>query len=214
MTLGPRLAALLRCTSGSSAAEFAMVLPLFIFFLLGSVDVGRLMWTWNRAEKATQMGVRFAAVTDIVPSGLATLDFVGLGDGSGGVLTQGDPIPVGAFGGADCSAAGSTVSCTAIAPTTTAQLGTANTAAFNRIVARMAAFLPGTAAANVQVSYTSSGLGFAGDPNGADVAPLITVSLRGLTFQPILLALFGGTITLPPFKAALTIEDGSGTTSN
>ena len=44
-----------------------MVLPLLLLFIFGIIDVGRLMWTWNRAEKATQMGARFAVVTDMVP---------------------------------------------------------------------------------------------------------------------------------------------------
>ena len=45
---------------GATAAEFAMVLPIVILFLLGTIDVGRLMWTWNKAEKATQFGARYA----------------------------------------------------------------------------------------------------------------------------------------------------------
>lgn len=64
-----------------------MVLPLLLILLLGVIDVGRLMWTWNRAEKATQMGVRYAVATDMVPNGLAAYSFVV----SGG-LTQGDAI--------------------------------------------------------------------------------------------------------------------------
>jgi Flp pilus assembly protein TadG len=83
---------------GSSAAEFALVLPLLIIFLLGIIDVGRLMWTWNHAEKATQMGVRYAIVTDPVPSGLAAFSFVGTGS-----LTQGDVIPTSAYGTMECT---------------------------------------------------------------------------------------------------------------
>src|SRR3546814_1343600 len=60
-------ASLARNTRASSAAEFALVLPLLLIFLLGIIDVGRLMWTWNRAEKATQMGVRYAIAADMVP---------------------------------------------------------------------------------------------------------------------------------------------------
>src|SRR3546814_6468170 len=69
------LTRLARSSSGATAAEFAMVLPLILIFLLGIIDVGRLMWTWNRAEKATQMGVRFAVVADMVPGNLAAYDF-------------------------------------------------------------------------------------------------------------------------------------------
>jgi hypothetical protein len=78
----------------------------------------------------------------------------------------------------------------------------------------MDAIMPELVPANIQVFYKPSGLGFAGDPNGSDVAPLVTVQLTGVTFQPILLQLFGGTITLPNFSASLTLEDGAGTVSN
>lgn len=188
---------LLRRTEGSTVAEFALVLPILLLFLLGMIDVGRLMWTWNQAEKATQMGVRFAVVTDFVPSTLATRDFA-LNNGVPG----GDPVPTSAFSSTLCQSG----SCDG---------GWGyNAAAFTNIVARMRAIMPQITAANVTVTYENVGLGFAGDPNGSDVAPLVTVRLRNLTFQPGIAALFGGSVTLPSFKAALTMEDGAGTSSN
>jgi hypothetical protein len=60
--------------------------------------------------------------------------------------------------------------------------------------------------ANVKITYQNVGLGYSGDPTGPDVAPLTTVELTGLTFDP--LVLFGGTLNLPPIKASLTLEDG------
>ena len=74
--------------------------------------------------------------------------------------------------------------------------------------------MPELNSANIQVLYKPSGLGFAGDPNGSDIAPLVTVQLTGVTFQPFLLQLFGGTINLPDFGASLTLEDAAGTVSN
>jgi len=208
-----RLAPLLVDRRASSAAEFAMVLPLLLILLLGVIDVGRLMWTWNRAEKATQMGVRYAVATDMVPNGLAAYSFVV----SGG-LTQGDAIPQSAFGGASCLVNAGAVSCSCKSGGTCPSPLVSNSAnaltAFNNIVNRMQLFMPEIASGNVTVDYDYSGLGYAGDPNGSDVSPLVRVSLKQLTFRPLLFRFFAGTITLPSFSAALTMEDGQGTTSN
>lgn len=78
----------------------------------------------------------------------------------------------------------------------------------------MQAFLPELTANDVTVEYGYSGLGYAGDPNGPDVAPLVTVRIVNMSFQPITLILFNAAITLPSFSAALTLEDGQGNVSN
>lgn len=201
----------LRDEQGGPAAEFAMVLPILLIFLLGMMDVGRLMWDWNRAEKATQMGVRYAVATDIVPSALESYSFAI----SGSVL-QGDPVPETAFPGIVCEAPGGTPACSCVTGGTcdSAYLSTVNATAFNNIVDRINLFKPDVAAENVVVEYGYSGLGFAGDPNGPDVAPLVTIRLQNLDFQPLLTQIFGTTITLPDFSAALTLEDGEGTYAN
>lgn len=199
-----------RSDAGGPAAEFALVLPLLVIFLFGIIDVGRLMWTWNRAEKATQMGVRYAVVADVVPAGLANYSFSETGG-----LIQGAIVPESSFGGATCSSASAgVVTCACKTGATCPPLGTPNVAAFQNIVRRMDLFLPELNDQRVVVDYGYSGLGYAGDPFGVDVAPLVTVSIRNMTFTPILLQLFGGTITLPDFRASLTMEDGVGTTSN
>jgi len=196
---------LLSDQTASTAAEFAMVLPLLLLLMIGLVEAGRFMWTCNRAEKATQMGVRYAVATDIVPAGLVGYSFAV----SGGI-PQGDPIPQSSFGGASCESNSGTVTCTCTG--TCPDLGTANSTAFNDIVARMRLFMPELTADNVKVDYTYSGLGYAGDPNGIDVAPLVKVSLRNVLFHARLLA--GLNITLPAFSAALTLEDGQGSVAN
>jgi hypothetical protein len=63
------------------------------------------------------------------------------------------------------------------------------------------------------VKYSGSGLGFAGDPNGSDISPLITVSLTGMNFNPVT-GLRIGTLPMPSFSTTLTSEDLSGTQSN
>jgi hypothetical protein len=192
------------------------MLPLLLIFLLGILDVGRLLWTWNEAEKATQMGVRYAVATEMVPNGLAAYSFV-----TSGGLSQGDPIPESSFGGASCLINAGAVSCScktgATCPGTLVTNSATALTAFNNIVGRMQRFMPQITSSSVQVDYDYSGLGYAGDPNGSDVSPLVRVSIRPntLTFRPILFSLFKtATISLPSFSAALTMEDGQGTVSN
>ncbi|AMK22815.1 MULTISPECIES: TadE/TadG family type IV pilus assembly protein [unclassified Sphingobium] len=198
---------LIRDSRASSAAEFALVLPLLLIFLLGIFDVGRLMWTWNRAEKATQMGVRYAVATDPVATGIATYSFA-TGASS---IAQGASIGTSYFSSMTCTS----TTCGSCSGSACNSLITPyNSTAFTNIVNRMRAFLPELGATNVEVQYSNSGIGYSGDPNGPDIAPLVTVRVKGMAFQPILLMLFKTSITLPSFSAALTMEDGQGTASN
>lgn len=202
------LARFARSTGAGPAAEFALVLPLIIIFLLGIIDVGRFAWEVNRAEKATQTGARWAAATDMIASGLVNYSF------ATGVeaVPAGSPVDDTDFPGISCLSNGTTATCTCLAtcnfPTT------ADNTAFTNLVDRMAEIKPDIGAANVIVEYRNSGLGFAGDPNGPDVAPIISVQLRDLDFVPLTLLLFSGTIDLPDFSYSLTMEDGAGTWSN
>lgn len=200
-----------RSTGAGPAAEFALILPLILIFLLGIIDVGRFAWELNRAEKATQTGARWAAATNVIASGLAGYSFATGVD----QIPAGTAVPASAFPGISCSSNGTSATCTCLGtcnfPTTVDQGGQD---AFNNLVDRMADIKPDIGAANVIVDYRNSGLGFAGDPNGPDVAPIISVRLRDLDFVPLTLMLFRGTIDLPDFSYSLTMEDGAGSWSN
>ena len=51
------------------------MLPVFLLTFFGMIDAGRFFWSVNQAEKATQVGARWAAVTDMVPSALSSYSF-------------------------------------------------------------------------------------------------------------------------------------------
>lgn len=53
-----------RPSRGVGAVEFAIVAGIFFTLLLGVVEMGRLMWTWNAAAEATRLGARVAVVCD------------------------------------------------------------------------------------------------------------------------------------------------------
>ena len=195
--------------SGAGAAEFALVLPLLLVFLLGILDGGRYLWEVNKAEKATQAGARVAIVTDVLDGGLSGQSYVGQTIG-GVTLTQGDIIPAAALGELRCTNGG----CSCISGTCPTVVAPGDyTTRFDRIVQRMEYMKPGIGASNVTVTYRGAGLGFAGDPNGMEIAPLVTVELAGVQFRP--LVLFNAVaFSLPPFRTTLTAEDSSGSQSN
>jgi hypothetical protein len=47
---------------GATTIEFALVLLVFLMFLLGVTDVGRMLFAWNAANEATRLGARYAVV--------------------------------------------------------------------------------------------------------------------------------------------------------
>jgi Flp pilus assembly pilin Flp len=202
------LQAFWRDQRAASAAEFALVVPVLLIFLLGTIDVGRFIWNVNEAEKATQIGTRWAVATDMIPSGLYTYSFA-----TSGGIPQGTLVPQASFPGVECKAPSGTPSCTCKQGGQCGFGTTANPAAFNSLVSRMNEIYGGIGPANVQVDYDWSGLGYAGDPNGSDVDPLVTVRVTNLNFRPIFL---GSTFDfgLPDLSYTLTMEDGQGNFSN
>ena len=209
---------LLLSNSGASAAEFALVLPLFLVLLFGVIDAGRFAWEYNKAEKATQVGARVAVVTDVLPSGLRDADYAGE-TVDGVTLGPGDRIPAGALGTILCTSQ----NCSCENSPCPSNLGTFDTATFNNtLVARMSQIDPAISAENVEVRYSGSGFGFAAEDTGGggggatetmEISPLVTVTLKDVTFDPIML--FGMVeFTLPSISTTLTAEDASGAYSN
>ncbi|MGQ7829472.1 TadE/TadG family type IV pilus assembly protein [Altererythrobacter sp. Z27] len=189
------------------AAEFALVLPLLLLFILGTIDVGFYAWRINQAEKATQMGARFAAVTNPVASEIASATYVNANVG-GTLITQGDRVPAAALGLLTCN--NSSCTCT----TTPCPGTTFDNTAFSNLSTRIKQMMPTVTDSNIVVEYSGSGLGFAGDPNGPDIAPIITIRLINMTHTPIAFSPFGATVDLPDFAYSITAEDASGTASN
>jgi hypothetical protein len=194
-----------RDSSAASGAEFALVLPILLLLLFGIIDAGRFMWEFNRAEKATQMGVRYAAVTDLV-MGESFKDYsFSIFDG----VPQGSAVPTENFDNASCDDS----SCSCDGGDVCGEV-TYDGAAFGNIVTRMSAIYPQIEDENVVVEYRNVGLGYAGDPNGPDVAPLVTVKLQDLEFQPLTCLIFACSIGMPDFRASVTGEDLSGSISH
>jgi hypothetical protein len=48
--------------AGATTVELAFVLLTFFMFLLGALDISRMLYTWNAATEATRAGARYAVV--------------------------------------------------------------------------------------------------------------------------------------------------------
>ena len=57
---------------GVAAVEFAIVAALLCTLLLGVMEMGRLLFTWNAAVEATRFGARLAVVCDMNGSNIKT----------------------------------------------------------------------------------------------------------------------------------------------
>lgn len=57
---------------GVAAVEFALICGLLVTTLLGVMEMGRLLWTWNAAVEATRLGARLAVVCDIGDTDIKT----------------------------------------------------------------------------------------------------------------------------------------------
>jgi hypothetical protein len=59
------LARLVRCTSGTAAAELALALPLLLILICGCAELGNYFLNEHRLVKAVRDGARYAARQDI-----------------------------------------------------------------------------------------------------------------------------------------------------
>ena len=204
---------ILRSNSAATAAEFGLVLPVFLLLFFAVIDAGRFMYEYNQAEKATQVGARVAVVTSVLSDQLRDETYVGK-TVSGTTIGAGDRIPAGALGSLKCTS----TACSCETAPCPANVGTVNSAAFTVLLTRMQQMDPQIAGTNVEVRYRGSGFGYASNASGGtaeapEISPLITVSLTGMTFRPLFfLTLL--TVNLPTFSTTLTAEDASGAYSN
>ena len=197
--------------TGAVFAEFAILLPIVVFIVCGSIDFLYAFYQLNAAAKATEVGARIASVSDPVAAGLNDLpdEAVLNGEQPGGVL----PSFTVTCSDIKCSCAGT---CTGMA------YNPFNAKAMDRIVYGQSAascskaeasyaigmcnILASITPTNVVIVYTQTGLGYAGRPGGP--VPTITVSLRDMQFQFFFLtALLGVQIAMPPMSTTVTAQD-------
>ena len=198
-----KLAELQRDRRGSVSVQATLLITMFVGLLGASVEAGYAYWQYNAAHHAARMGVRIAATSDPVALSLTTMT------GYDGSTEAGDPLPAYSI-----TCTGSNQACTQ---------GNFDQAAFNRILygkdtdgvcaatsrerRGMCDYLDDIEGQNISVTYQNSGFGIVGNP--ADVVPLITVTVTGLTYNFLFLDIVTGESlsTMPDVSITAMSED-------
>ena len=71
-----------RNSSASVAVEFALLLPVYIAFMFGIIEFGRMIWIRNTMEFAAETAARYGAITsgatDATVAAYATAQLIGV----------------------------------------------------------------------------------------------------------------------------------------
>jgi Flp pilus assembly protein TadG len=59
---GPKLSSLAPACGGATAVEFALVLPMFLALVFGSIEFGRLLWIKEALQETAIAGARCVAI--------------------------------------------------------------------------------------------------------------------------------------------------------
>lgn len=206
-----RLRHLGRDESGTTMIEFTIVFLLFLLVTFGLVEFGHMFWQYNSAAKAAQLGARLAAVSNPVWSGLPDLVDTGTPGSTWEtaytVTCDGDAGDCSSLGAGEYD--GEAMGCLVFGRATGAS--PCNTecdpAGIDEYLAGMCDRFRRIAPENVVITYSHTGLGFAGRPGGP--VPTITVELKDLDFEFLALGDLLGLqdITMPPFTVTMTGED-------
>jgi Flp pilus assembly pilin Flp len=202
--------------SGAAAIEFAFVAIGLVLFTLAIIDVGFALFWFNRAEKATQLGVRVASVSNPVTDFLSTYSGAGPGLGAAGEGCE-DPntgtlAPFCDHDDIICSAPAGTIASLACLDESNNPIGISSSAAFSKIFVEMRTLYPQLSSANLQVEYRPSLAGFAarpGNDGGFNLVPQVTVRIVNLTYNWVALGSLLGLpdLDLPVISASLIGED-------
>lgn len=181
---------------GASMVEFALVIPVVLLVTFGITDLSVGWWQWHSAEKAMQIGTRYAVVADPVAIELPDFD------------CKTSSIMWGTACSDPAAAQLPTIVCDGSSSSCTNGY-TFSTTAFDDILSRMQIMFAPLQAENLVIEYADAGLGFAGRPGGP--VPTVTLRIQNLTWQlPVLNSLLGlPPLTMPTFYTTLTGESFS-----
>jgi hypothetical protein len=188
--------------SGVALTEALIVMPIMVLAVAVCVEFTHVMYQWNSAAKAMQLGVRKLIVSDPVTVTPANWIDPNLPDFDpfflDPALSGPDPIPANAAVQLVCGA-GAAAACDADKMDRLVN--------GNGVWPGLRAYYPSIELSDIRVTYERSGLGYNGRPTG----PVVTVRLD-LFAGPIDLPFLGGLLGMagfifPPFTVTATSED-------
>lgn len=201
-------------TDGAAFLEFTVFAMFFFTLLFGIVEFTLAFYQWNAGTKAVQLGARLAAVSDPVASGLESLTGMESGAEPGDPMTDFSAVcqsdsPTGATGDCDpCAGFSCSYDANSAAAVRRIVFGKGDrTACSGDPPAGMCNLFSRVTPEKVKITYTYTGLGYAGRPGGP--VPTIRVELVDIPFQFIFFdGLFGlNDYDIPGLASTMTGED-------
>lgn len=179
--------------SGVALTEALIVMPIMVLAVAVCVEFTHVMFQWNAAAKAMQLGARKLIVSDPVTTDFATV--FAFDPAQGGQL-----IPANSTVKSVCGAG--SAACVA------GKLDwLVNGSGPGTLWPGLKAYYPSIETSNVRITYEQSGLGYHGRPTGPVVSVRIEMVDNPIDL-PALSALLGlAGITFPPFTVTATTED-------
>ena len=170
---------------GAALLEAALVLPILLLLIFGLTEVSLYYWTADRAVKAVQLGARLAVTSDAIAigPGLDKAESAGYWDG----LPPGQRcFPETVSSRSPCPDFSVTCDVTDACRCTGGSCHFRFSAArLTPILDVMRAVMPEILASNVEITYTTNGLGYVSRPLPVPVD--VTVRLIEMTYRPLFL---------------------------
>lgn len=190
---------------GVTSVEAALLSGLFVLLVMGGTELGLYYFKANAAEQAARTGARLAATHDPVARQLATNTWLT------SERRAGDPLPDYTYtcDGATSSCDTGPYDASAMDVLIHGPDGTGCAESANRAAQGMCDFLAGLNAGNVEITYTGTRLGTAGDP--AAPLPLVTVTVKNVEREVLFLErILGNRAVLKPVSVTVMAEDLKG----
>jgi hypothetical protein len=189
---------LLRDERGATMVEFALIAVLFFVIVFGICELALMLFQWKSAEKAVQLGVRLAIVSEPL-SGVPALN-----PKASSTVSKGQPC--GGIGNGTCAEPPplTITPCPQPCPVGSTP---------DYIITRMQEVFPQLLASEVTISYEYVGLGFAGGPYTPAVTVAVSRPFNFIIVDDLLALLAGGPVLAPMVmnvkSSTLTSEDHS-----